>query len=576
MIILGVNAYERDSSACLVADGKLICAIAEERIRRVKHWTGLPTESMQWCLEYAGIGVKDVDHIAISRDPAAHLRKRILRMFMEATRMSYLKSKFRHAARQKSIKAAIAEAFGIDVSGIKAEVHHVEHHKAHLGSTFLASPLDAALCVSVDGFGDYLSAMRGIGRGNAIEVDDWVEFPHSLGMFYTAFTQFLGFREHGDEYKVMGLSAFGQPIYHDEMRKVVKLKNDGLFALDTSFFIHHKQRIAPGQGNGDRTGGRMWLTPKAIGVFGQPREKEEEITARHQDVAASLQAMYEEAFFHTLNNFHQRVGRIDQLALAGGCIQNSAANGKIFEKTAFTETYIPPAPGDDGTAIGAAFWVWNIVLGNKRNFVMDHPYWGPAFADRSVEQLLQQKNMRFEKLNDDALVRKTANGIVDGKIVGWFQGRAEWGPRALGNRSILADPRKGELKDILNKRVKRREGFRPFAPSVLEPFVSAWFEESSPVPFMEKVYRIKPEKRKFIPGVVHRDGTGRLQTVSMAMNPRYFRLIEEFYKLTTVPMVLNTSFNENEPIVNTPEDALDCFVRTQMDILVIGNYYVFP
>jgi carbamoyltransferase len=417
--------------------------------------------------------------------------------------------------------------------------------------------------------------MRGVGGGNTIEVRDWVEFPHSLGRFYTAFTRFLGFWEYGDEYKVMGLSALGQPVYHDEMRKVLKLKKDGLFELDTSFFRHDKHYVTPIWESGDQTGGRVWLSKKANEVFGNPREKHEEIMVRHRDVAASVQAMYEEAFFHTLNSFRQRVG-VDKLALAGGCIQNSLANGKILENTAFTETYIPPAPGDDGTAIGAAFWVWNIVLRNERNFVMSRPYWGPAFANSDIEKLLQKRNVRFEKLNDDALVRKTANGIAHGKIVGWFQGRAEWGPRALGNRSILTDPRKGEMKDILNERVKRREGFRPFAPSVLEPFVSEWFEQSAPVPFMEKVYRIRSGKREFIPAVVHADGTGRLQTVSEATNPRFFRLIEEFYKLTAVPMVLNTSFNENEPIVNTPETALDCFVRTKMDILVMENYYISP
>lgn len=574
MIILGLNAYECDSSACLVADGKLVCAIEEERIRRIKHWVGLPTESIRWCLGYAGISIKDIDYIAISRDPSAHIHKRILRVFMEATRVNFLKGRFRYAARIKGVKASIAEALEIDASGIKANVQNVEHHKAHLGSTFLVSPLDTALCISVDGFGDFLSAMRGVGRGNNIEVLDWVEFPHSLGGFYTAFTQFLGFWKYGDEYKVMGLSALGEPVYLDEMKKIVRLKGNGLFELDASFFIHAKERDQMVWVDGEPNIGRMF-SDKLIKAFGEPRKKDEEITKHYQDIAASMQAMYEEAFFHMLNDIHRKT-KIDKLVLAGGCIQNSLANGKIFDKTPFREIYIPPATGDDGTAVGAAFWLWNIVLDNKRDFVMDSPYWGPEFSDSYIEEILRKKNVGFEKLSNDELVERTAKDIADGKIVGWFQGRTEWGPRALGNRSILADPRKGEMKDVLNERIKRREGFRPFAPSVLQDFVSEWFEESYPVPFMEKVYRVRPEKRKLIPAVAHTDGTGRLQTVSRGMNPRYYRLIEEFYKLTGVPIVLNTSFNENEPIVNTPVDALNCFLRTKMDVLVMGNYYALP
>jgi carbamoyltransferase len=573
MIILGLNAYQPDSSACIVADGKLICAVAEERIRRIKHWAGLPTESIRWCLEYAGVSIKDVDYIAVSRDPLAHLHKRILRTVMEATKLDYLRGRFRYAARVKGIKDSIADALEIDLSRVKAKVQNVEHHKAHLGSTFLVSPLDTALCISVDGFGDLLSTMRGIGRGNKIDVLDWVEFPHSLGAFYTAFTQFLGFWRFGDEYKVMGLSAFGKPVYRDEMRRVLKLNGGGLFELDTSFFLHDKRRVDVIWGNDEAGLQNVLFSNKMVEAFGKPREKGEGITARHQDIAASMQAVYEEAFFHILNNLHQRTG-IDRLALAGGCIQNSAANGKIFEKTAFKKIYTPPATGDDGTAVGAAFWVWNVVLDNKRDFIMDSPYLGPEFSDSHIKETLKGKNIGFEKLNDDEVAKRTVKDLADGKIVGWFQGRAEWGPRALGNRSILADPRKGEMKDVLNDTIKKRENFRPFAPSALEQFMSEWFEASHPVPFMEKVYKVRPEKGKLIPAVVHADGTARLHTVSRDINPIYYELIEEFYRLTKVPMLLNTSFNENEPIANTPVDALDCFLRTKMNVLVMGNHYI--
>lgn len=572
MIILGLNAYHGDSSACLVIDGKLICAIEEERIRRIKHWAGLPAEALKWCLDYAGIDIKDVDYIAISRNPSAHLHKKILRALVKTPKLGFLKNRLQNVAKVSDVKTSIAGALGILASNIKAKVQNVEHHRAHLGSAFLVSAFDVALSVSVDGFGDFLSAMRGIGRGDKIEVLEWVEYPHSLGIFYTAFTQFLGFLKYGDEYKVMGLSAFGEPVYLAEMRKVVKLKDNGLFELDTSFFLHDKDGVEMVWENGEPILGRLFSN-KLGELFGKPREKDEEITKHHQNIAATLQCMYEEAFFHMLNDIYEKTG-IDKITLAGGCIQNSLANGKIFEKTPYKEIYIPPASYDAGTAIGAAFWVWNMILGNKRDFAMTSPYWGPEFSEGDIEGVLRKEGVKFEKLNDNELFERTAKDIADGKIVGWFQGRTEWGPRALGNRSILVDPRKKEMKDILNERIKRREGFRPFAPSVLEHFVSEWFDESSPVPFMEKVYGIRLEKRKFIPAVVHVDGTGRLQTVSKDMNPRYYRLIEEFYKLTKVPVVLNTSFNENEPIVNTPSDALGCFLRTKMDVLVMGNYYV--
>jgi len=572
MLILGINAYHGDSSACLVVDGRLICAIEEERIRRIKHWAGLPIESIKWCLEYAGIDIRDVNYIAVSRNPSAHLHKKVLRLLVKAPRFSFLKNRLQNVSKVKDIKTSIAEAFKIEASGMKAKVQNVEHHRAHLGSTFLVSPFEVAVCVSVDGFGDFLSAMRGIGKGNKIEIVDWVEYPHSLGIFYTAFTQFLGLPKYGDEYKVMGLSAYGEPVYLSEMRNIVKLKDNGLFELDTSFFLHDKEGVDMIWENGEPSLGRIF-SDKLIGFFGKPREKEEEITKHHQDIAASMQAMYEEAFFHMLNDTYQKMG-IDKLTLAGGCIQNSLANGKILEKTPFKEVYIPPASYDAGTAVGAAFWVWNVVLGSKRDFVMESPYWGPEFSDGEIEGILKKEGVGFDRLDEDELLGRTAKDIASGKVVGWFQGRTEWGPRALGNRSIIVDPRKKEMKDILNERIKRREWFRPFAPSVLEDLISEWFEESYSVPFMEKVYKIRPEKRKYIPAVVHVDGTGRLQTVSRSANLRYYSLIEEFYKLTRVPIVLNTSFNENEPIVNTPSDALSCFLRTKMDVLVIGNYYI--
>lgn len=571
-VVIGINAYHGDSSACLLIEGRLVCAIEEERIRRIKHWAGLPVEAIRWCLEYSGISLRDVDYIAIGRNPYSHIFRKILRVLRKRPDSDFLKNRAKNAAKIGNIKSNICKALGIAESECKAKVINVEHHKAHLASSFLVSPFDEAVCISVDGFGDFVSSMRGVGRGKTISVDDMVYYPHSLGIFYTAITQFLGFPKYGDEYKVMGLSALGKPVYADKMKEIVKSKDNGLFELDTSYFIHDTKGIEMTWNEGEPSIGNIYSS-KFIDTFGRPRKKDEPINEHHADIAASAQAVYEEAFFNILNASYDRL-RCDKLCLSGGCIQNSLANGKIFERTKFKDVYIPPAAHDAGTAIGAAFWVWNVALGKDRSFVMDSPYLGPEYSNSDIEGVLREKGLKYRKLLDHDLYNEVAKNIAEGKIVGWFQGRTEWGPRALGNRSILVDPRRKEMKDILNERIKRRENFRPFAPSILEEEVDEWFECSYPVPFMEKVYRIRPQKRDLIPAVTHMDGTGRLQTVSKAMNNRYYKLIEEFKKLTNVPILLNTSFNENEPIVNSPEHAIDCFLRTKMDVLVLNKYYV--
>jgi len=476
------------------------------------------------------------------------------------------------------------------------EVHEVEHHLAHLGSAFLVSPFERAVAVSVDGFGDFASAAWGIGEGRSIEVDERVYFPHSLGIFYQAMTQYLGFPHYGDEYKVMGLAAYGEPRYMGEMRKMVLLRNDGSFELNLDYFRHHREKIDYEWDDGEPVVGQLF-SPKLEELLGPARRNDEELTQQYRDVARSVQAMYEEAFFNLLNRVYDRY-KLDRLVLAGGCAMNSVANGKVYQNTPFRRLYVQSAAGDAGGAIGAAFVVWNELQeeGGRRRahqagveeqavdgrFVMDHAFWGPEFGEKYIAGMLgnargelRKKGCVVQEVHDDtALCEKTAEAITEGKVIGWFQGRMEWGPRALGNRSILCDPRRPDMKSILNLKIKRRESFRPFAPSILREAVPEWFETDDDVPFMMQVYQVREEKRSLIPAVTHVDGSGRLQTVYRKTNPRYYRLIEAFNSLTGVPIILNTSFNENEPVVCRPEEALDCFMRTKMDVLVLGNFVV--
>ena len=458
----------------------------------------------------------------------------------------------------------------------RGELHQIEHHRAHLSSAFHVSPFNEAVVLSVDGFGDFSSAAWGAGKGTEISIEGRVYFPHSLGIFYQALTQYLGFPHYGDEYKVMGLAPYGSPTFLDAMRKIVRLKADGSYSLDLAYFCHHKERISYQWADGSPKFDDLFA-PALEELLGPRRLPNDPLDERHRDVARSVQAMYEEAFFHLVGRLHERY-RLDNLTLAGGCAMNSVANGKVRRMSPFRRVYVQSAAGDAGGAIGSAFSLWH-ELGGDRSFVMDHAYWGPQFDSEEIEVLLAVRQSEIdragctvERLSDEVeLCRRAAAAIADGNVVGWFQGRMEWGPRALGNRSILCDPRSADMKTILNAKIKRRELFRPFAPSVLEEAVSDWFEENDAVPFMMQVFQIREEKRRFIPAVTHVDGSCRLQTVSRRTNPRYHRLIETFHGLTGVPMVLNTSFNENEPVVCAPKEALDCFLRTRMDMLVMGS-----
>jgi len=593
--ILGLNSYHGDASVCLVRDGEIIAAAEEERFRRVKHWAGFPSEAIRYCLKEARVTIADVNHVAVNSDPKASLLKKIGYTLRCRPDLSLVLDRIRNQKDRKSIKAELAHAF--PGSAFKGAVHRVEHHMAHLASAFLVSPFEQAILVSVDGFGDFSSAAWGVGKGNGITVYGRVHFPHSLGIFYQAITQYLGFPHYGDEYKLMGLAAYGAPKHMDAMRRILRLDPDGAFALNLAYFLHHKEKIDYEWSGGSPHVGGLY-SPALEDLLGPARGQDEPLDCRHRDIARSAQAMYEEAFFHLLRKLQDRY-RLTDLTLAGGCAMNSVANGKVRRMSPFERVYIQPAAGDAGGAIGAAMYVWSKLDGTAsvgvpaastlagdvvaRQTIMDHAYVGPGCDDSAIATLLDKRRSDFavqgcavEHVDDDGeLCRRTAEAIADGQIVGWFQGRMEWGPRALGNRSIVCDPRRADMKDIINLRIKRRESFRPFASSILREHVAHWFEEDGDVPFMTQVFQIREEKRALIPAVTHVDGSGRLQTVHCKTNPRYYRLIDAFREFTGVPMVLNTSFNENEPIVCEPLEALDCFLRTKMDVLVLGNVFIW-
>jgi carbamoyltransferase len=574
VIILGLNAFHADSAAAIVRDGKLIAAAEEERFRRIKHWAGFPSQAVAYCLREAGVRLSDVNRVAFNQDSRANLGRKIAYFLTQRPNINLVLSRIRNRRARAGLRTLLEQAFPGE--NVRAQLHPVEHHLAHLSSAFHVCPFEQAAIASIDGFGDFSSAAWGAASASEITTSGRVYFPHSLGIFYQALTQYLGFPHYGDEYKVMGLAPYGRPAFLDAMRNVVHLLPGGGFELDLTFFRHHSEDISYQWAHGSPEFGDLF-SPALEKLLGPRRQPTEPLEDRHRDIARSAQAMYEEAFIHILRVLHERCGLTD-LALAGGCAMNSVANGKVRRVTPFRRVYVQAAAGDAGGAIGAAFTVWH-KLGGKRSFRMDHAYWGPAFGAADIARVVDRHRSKLsatgcsiDEISDETvLCHRTAAAIADGKVVGWFQGRMEWGPRALGNRSILCDPRRGDMKALLNAKIKRRESFRPFAPSVLEDSVGEWFEEDDAVPFMMQVFQIREDKRNLIPAVTHVDGSGRLQTVSADTNPRYHRLIENFSALTGIPMVLNTSFNENEPVVCRPEEALDCFLRTKMDLLVIGD-----
>jgi carbamoyltransferase len=579
MNILGINAYHGNASAAMVCDGRLIAAVEEERFNRVKYAAGFPAQAIRYCLQEAGVTLAGIDHVAVPRNPYARLANKI---FYALRMPSFARERANVLVKLHGIPAALAQAFDADPREIRAKFHRIEHHQAHLASSFYCSPFEKAALLSADGLGDFASTMWGAGRGPGMEIDGVIAFPHSLGLFYSAVTQYLGFLKFGDEYKVMGLAAYGQPEQMELFRDMVRFGNGRRgngFQLGLDYFSHHRTGPQMSWAEADKTPTLGKLFSEGMERrLGPARAADQALEQRHRNLAASLQARLEEVYLGMLMKLAERTG-LRAVCLAGGVAFNCLANGKIFDATPFEQVYVPPAAGDGGLSVGAAFYVWHQVLGRPRSFVMDHAYWGPQFSRQEMRRAidshgLAQEGCAIAELPEDELARRAAAIVADGKILGWFQGRAEWGPRALGNRSIVADSRRPEMKEILNRRIKHREVFRPFAPSILAEATSEYFEKSHPSPFMTLAYPVRRERRDKIPAPTHVDGTGRLQAVTREANPRYYALISAFRDLTGVPVVLNTSFNDNEPIVCRPEEAIDCFQRTRIDALVLGDFLI--
>ena len=574
MITLGINAFHGDAAACIFIDDKLISAAEEERFTRVKHSAGFPINAINFCLNYSNFKISELDHIAVNRNPKQKIISKLLFASKNVFNYKFLLNRFNNLKKISSIKEILENHFNEKVN---AELHQIDHHTAHVASSIFFSGYEKSDFISVDGFGDFASTSIGHYDGNKIIKYKEVLFPHSLGLFYTAITQYLGFLKYGDEYKVMGLAPYGNPIYIEKLNEILIKDQNKLFSLNLDYFQHHTGNVEMTWLTGEPEIGKVY-SKKIVNLLGPERKPKDKLEKVHMDIAASAQKVYEEALFDILNKLHKKNNN-DSLCISGGCGMNSVANGKILKNTKYKKIYIPPSPGDSGGAIGAASFFLNQKYGINKKY-SDNPYLGPEYDSENISQLLkknnkeiEEKNIKIQKFdNIDNLLSDTAKLLAEGNIIGFFQGRMEWGPRALGNRSILADPRNSNIREILNVKIKKREEFRPFAPSIIKDKVSEWFEIYDDVPFMSKVFQIKNEKRKLIPAVTHVDGSGRLQTVTKELNNNYYKLINYFNDLTGIPMLLNTSFNENEPIVCEPSQALDCFLRTKMDYLVMQNY----
>lgn len=569
-VILGINAYHAGASAALLVDGRPVAAMAEERLNRVKYFAGFPTLAIARCLQIAGLSIADIDHVAIGREPAANRAKKLEFVLRHPTRLLNLLKIRSSRGRLDDLKTLVAAAGDIDPARLNFEQWNVEHHLAHTASAYFISPWEHAAGFTIDGSGDFVTCMLSECQGNSISVKHRVYVPHSLGSLYTMICEFIGYGQYGDEGKVMGLAPLGQDTYRTLFDDMVHMSPEG-FELNPKYFLP----FGASQGMKIEDEGVVTLerhySDYMIETLGAPREPRSELTKRDCDLAFGVQRIFEDVYLHTLRALH-RLAPTEQLVMAGGCALNSVANGKIFDATPFRKTCIQPAAGDDGLALGAALYVANSVLNEGQRYELRDAYLGPEFSEQEIQAELDRQGVAYQRYERAALLSATVDEIERGNVVGWFQGRMEWGPRALGNRSIVVHPGLPNMKDVLNARIKRRESFRPFAPSVLVERQADLFEHGHPSPFMLHVYKIKPEWRERLVAVTHVDGTGRLQSVARDENPLYYDLISEFERRTGIPVLLNTSFNENEPIVCTPAEALDCFLRTRMDALVMGPF----
>ena len=565
MYILGINAFHADSSAALLIDGEVVCATEEERFTRQKHWAGLPIKSIEFCLSSRDLNMTDISCLCVGRDPKAKFFNKLKYMAKNIKpAISMLKQRFANRSDLNSLGDNIKNHFGFC-----PKVEFIEHHRAHVASAFFSSPFEESTLISIDGSGDFSTIMIGKGVGNKIEIIESQDFPVSMGLFYTAFTQFLGFPYYGDEYKVMGLSPYGSPDYLKEMRSIMWSGDKNILEWDSSFFNLNNGAVS--YSDNIPNVGQLFDEGNFEKLFGVKKSKNEEINQRHKNIASSLQMRTEELIFEIIERAFKQTG-ISNLCIAGGVAQNSVANGKILNNTSIKEIYIPSAGHDAGISMGASQYHYFHNLDNKRIAALYNASLGISFSNEKIKEIIEGLGLSYKYLEDDTLFKYVAKAISNNNVIGFFDGKAEFGPRALGSRSILADPRNSKAQQLLNEKIKKRESFRPFAPSILEDYGEEYFKNYQFTPFMERVLPIRKEKQKLIPAVTHVDGSGRLQSVSKELRPRYYELILEFYNITGIPILINTSFNENEPVVNIPEEAIDCYLRTDMDMLVIGNY----
>lgn len=547
--VLGINCFSHDTSACLMVDGAVVAIGEQERFDRDQHTKHFPHAAIAFCLQQAGLGIDQVEAVAF----AHHAGLDFARGAADAVARGAPK---RLAAQAYTDgRLVLKERSFRRTWGYRGKVFHVGHHQAHAASAFFSSPYDRAAVLTLDRGGDFLSTTMAVGEGNRLRQVGRVRNPHSLGEVYTAFTWLLGFRPNADEGKLMGLAPYGRDVLAKDIRDLVHLQPDGRFKVNLRWFRYQREGSP--------------FSRAGLARFGPPRVPESDFTDRDKDLAYAAQDLVEEAGLHVARALRQATG-MERLCLAGGVALNSVMNARVLAEAGFEELYVQPAASDAGNALGAASWVWHHELGHPRSWSMEHAFWGPTWAERDCARALSARGLEVRKVADPEA--EAAERLAAGKVVGWFQGRAEIGPRALGNRSILADPRRAEMRDVVNARVKRREGFRPFAPSVLHERGEEYFERYAFNPFMLLVLPVRPDKRDVIPAVTHVDGTGRMQSVTAGFNAAYHRLISEFDRRTGVPVVLNTSFNlRGEPMVNRPEEAVDDFLRSEMDALFLGD-----